>query len=62
MSDKKTPSAGMGAKEKKSKKTGLGKGLDALFPEMEIRSQSQDDNLFECDIDKIHQGILQRNT
>jgi len=59
MSDKKTPSADIGTKEKKLKKTGLGKGLDALFPEMELRHGSPAGNFFECDIDKIFPNPFQ---
>jgi ParB family transcriptional regulator, chromosome partitioning protein len=53
MSDKKTTSVDMGAKDKKPKKTGLGKGLDALFPEIELSPQSPAGNFLECDVDKI---------
>lgn len=53
MSDKKTSSVDMGETDKKPKKTGLGKGLDALFPDMELKTESPGANLFECDMDKI---------
>jgi ParB family transcriptional regulator, chromosome partitioning protein len=53
MGNPKTPSSEMSSKDKKPKKTGLGKGLDALFPEVELSPQSPNNNFFECDVDKI---------
>ena len=53
MGNPKTPSTEMTSKDKKPKKTGLGKGLDALFPEIELSPQSRSGNFFECDVDKI---------
>jgi ParB family chromosome partitioning protein len=53
MGDKKASSIDMGATDKKPKKTGLGKGLDALFPGIELKTESPGANFFECDMDKI---------
>jgi len=53
MGNPKTPSTEITSKDKKPKKTGLGKGLDALFPEIELSPQSRSGNFFECDVDKI---------
>ncbi len=53
MGNPKTPSSEIAPKDKKPKKTGLGKGLDALFPEIELSPQSPVNNFFECDVDQI---------
>jgi len=43
------------SKQKKRKKTGLGKGLDALFPGIGVsqEEESSGSHLLECDVDKI---------
>jgi ParB family chromosome partitioning protein len=47
-----------GAAEKK-KKRGLGKGLDALFPDMEIDDQNRQPDYFPCDINRIRPNPFQ---
>ena len=42
-----------GAKQKKRRNTGLGKGLDALFPDIGVNQEALPGNLLECDVDKI---------
>ncbi len=43
-----------GSKQKKRRNTGLGKGLDALFPDIGVsQEESASGNLLECDVDKI---------
>lgn len=46
-------------KEKKRRFTGLGKGLDALFPDMGLGREESTGNLLECDVDKIHPNPYQ---
>ncbi|PIP38721.1 MAG: chromosome partitioning protein ParB, partial [Desulfobacterales bacterium CG23_combo_of_CG06-09_8_20_14_all_51_8] len=48
-----------GVKEKKKRPTGLGKGLDALFPDMGLGREESTGNLLECDVDKIHPNPYQ---
>jgi ParB family chromosome partitioning protein len=59
MRDGKSKSDGSGAKRKKRRKTGLGKGLDALFPDIELSHESPPGNLLECDVDKIQPNPYQ---
>ncbi len=59
MSEKNTSSINMAAKDKKPKKTGLGKGLDALFPEMDLPVSPGPEPLFECDVDRIKPNPFQ---
>lgn len=47
-----------GAKEKKQKR-GLGKGLDALFPDIEIDDQNRQPDYFPCDINRIRPNPFQ---
>jgi ParB family transcriptional regulator, chromosome partitioning protein len=51
----KSKSKDSGSKPKKRKKTGLGKGLDALFPGIGVspEEESSGSNMLECDVDKI---------
>jgi ParB family chromosome partitioning protein len=51
----KSKSKDSGSKPKKRKTTGLGKGLDALFPGIGViqEESSSGSNLLECDVDKI---------
>ncbi len=42
-----------GAKKPKRRQGGLGKGLDALFPEIELKEEWASGRFFECDIDRI---------
>jgi ParB family transcriptional regulator, chromosome partitioning protein len=42
-----------GVKKKKRRQTGLGKGLDALFPEINLREEKISGRFFECDTDRI---------
>jgi len=54
------PKSGTGPKKKqKKKKTGLGKGLDALFPDIGVSKDTQSGNLLECDADKIQPNPYQ---
>jgi ParB family chromosome partitioning protein len=55
MGDGKSKSKGIGSLLKKRRTTGLGKGLDALFPDMGLDDQAPvpPSNLLECDIDAI---------
>jgi len=48
-----------GAKQKKSRRSGLGKGLDALFPDIGDSSEKPAASYFECDIDRIHPNPYQ---
>jgi len=41
------------SKQKKSKKRALGKGLDALFPDIGLTDKPQSTDFFQCDVDKI---------
>lgn len=59
MGEQKTSSADMSSKGKKPKKTGLGKGLDALFPEIGLEQESPSANFFVCDVDIIHPNPFQ---
>lgn len=51
----KSKSKDSGSKPKKRRTTGLGKGLDALFPGIGVAQEeaSSGSNLLECDVDKI---------
>ncbi|MDA8403184.1 MAG: ParB/RepB/Spo0J family partition protein, partial [Desulfobacteraceae bacterium] len=53
MGDDKSKSKGIGSLLKKRRTTGLGKGLDALFPDMGIEGSVPPGNLLDCDIDAI---------
>lgn len=53
MADEKSSTADSGAKGKKGRKSGLGKGLDALFPDIGDSDEESGPRYFECDIDKI---------
>ena len=54
MGDDKSKSKGIGSLLKKRRTTGLGKGLDALFPDMGLDpGPVPSGNLLECDIDAI---------
>ena len=56
MGEGKTKSKDSGAKPKKRRTTGLGKGLDALFPNIGVSSREPEadkGNLLECDVDRI---------
>jgi ParB family transcriptional regulator, chromosome partitioning protein len=55
---KKITSDDSGSKSVKRRKTGLGMGLDALFPDMGFRGESIPD-FFECDIDRIRPNPFQ---
>jgi ParB family transcriptional regulator, chromosome partitioning protein len=59
MGEQKTSSADAGAKGKKLKKTGLGKGLDALFPEIGIEQEAPASDFFDCDVDSIRPNPFQ---
>ncbi len=48
-----------GSKRKKTRRSGLGKGLDALFPDIEVTNDRQSASYFECAIDKIHPNPYQ---
>ena len=56
---KKSISDDSGGKSAKRRKTGLGMGLDALFPDIGFRRESMPENFFECDIDRIHPNPFQ---
>lgn len=56
MGERKTKSKASGAKPKKRRTTGLGKGLDALFPNIGVSGpepEADQGNLLECDVDRI---------
>ena len=56
MGEGKTKSKDSGSKPKKRRTTGLGKGLDALFPNIGVSSRepaADASNLLECDVDRI---------
>ena len=53
MGDGKSKSKVSGSKQKKRRNTGLGKGLDALFPDIGVNQEESSGNLLECDVDKI---------
>ncbi len=54
MGDGKLKSKVSGSKQKKRRNTGLGKGLDALFPDIGVsHEKSSESNLLECNVDKI---------
>ena len=55
MGDGKSKSKVSGSKQKKRRNTGLGKGLDALFPDIGVsrEEKSAESNMRECDVDKI---------
>ncbi len=55
----KSKSKDRGTKGKKKKKTGLGKGLDALFPDIGLRNEGPVGNFLECDIDRIQPNPYQ---
>jgi ParB family chromosome partitioning protein len=59
MPEKKATSDDSGAKTSKRRKTGLGMGLDALFPDIGLRRESLPENFFECDIDRIRPNPFQ---
>lgn len=48
-----------GVKEKKRRLSGLGKGLEALFPDMGMGRAEPSGNLLECDADKIQPNPYQ---
>ncbi len=56
---KKSTSDDSGSKSAKRRKTGLGMGLDALFPDIGFRGESMPENFFECDIDRIRPNPFQ---
>ena len=45
--------------DRKRKRTGLGKGLDALFPNIGLTDDSRESDYFECDIDMIRPNPYQ---
>ncbi len=53
MGDGKLKSKDSGSKQKKRRESGLGKGLDALFPDIGISQNEISGNMMECDVDKI---------
>ena len=59
MGDGKSKSKVSGSKQKKRRNTGLGKGLDALFPGIGVSQEESSGNLLECDVDKIQPNPYQ---
>jgi len=59
MPDEKIKTDDSGSLRKKNRRSGLGKGLDALFPDIGESGEKQGDNYFECDIDRIHPNPYQ---
>ncbi|MGB9499651.1 MAG: ParB/RepB/Spo0J family partition protein [Dissulfuribacterales bacterium] len=55
----KSKSKDSGTKGKRRKKTGLGKGLDALFPDIGLRHEVPAGNFLECDVDRIQPNPYQ---
>lgn len=55
MGDGKSKSKDSGSKQKKRRNTGLGKGLDALFPDIGVSQEeaASGSNMLECDVDMI---------
>lgn len=48
-----------GSKSKKRKRSGLGKGLDALFPDIGVDEQTAEKDYFECGVDQIRPNPFQ---
>jgi len=59
MPKEKTQTDDISTKRKKSRRSGLGKGLDALFPDIGGSDEKPVASYFECDIDRIHPNPYQ---
>src|SRR6056297_11365 len=59
MPKEKTQAEESSSKRKKTRRSGLGKGLDALFPDLGDADDKPAVNYFECEVDRIHPNPYQ---